>query len=116
MSCNDRCGESLVFLLVGGLIGAGIALLYAPKTGRETREDISKLASKGAERVVDEKGVVQQRLSDYLSLISGKTEELIHGGVKLADDKKEELLSAIKAAKRAFDEERQRFEEEQENI
>lgn len=28
--------------IVGGLIGAGLALLFAPKSGRETREDIKK--------------------------------------------------------------------------
>ena len=40
----DRGGDSGFFkgFLFGGLIGAVAALLFAPKTGREMREDISR--------------------------------------------------------------------------
>jgi len=31
-------------LLIGGVIGAGLALLLAPKPGKEVREDIKRLA------------------------------------------------------------------------
>jgi gas vesicle protein len=39
--------------LLGGLIGATIALMYAPKSGRETREDISKAARRIKNKSVD---------------------------------------------------------------
>ena len=43
-------GRSVVVpFLVGGLVGAGIALLLAPKSGRETRADIKDLAVKTKE-------------------------------------------------------------------
>jgi gas vesicle protein len=38
---SDKNNSLLIFLL-GGLIGAVIALLYAPKSGRETRQDICR--------------------------------------------------------------------------
>jgi gas vesicle protein len=38
---------------LGGLIGASVALLYAPKSGRETREDISKTAKLIKNKSVD---------------------------------------------------------------
>lgn len=112
MACDHGRGENLVFLLVGGLIGAGIALLYAPKAGRETREDIRRLASRGAEAMMAEKEAIQQRLSSLIHQISNKTEELVHGGAQMAEDKKREILAAIQAAKRAYDEERRKLEEE----
>lgn len=114
MACDHHRGESLIFFLIGGLIGAGIGLLFAPKAGRETREDIRRFAVKGAEYVKTEKEAVQQRLSDLMHQISSKTEDLIRGGVQLADDKKREILAAIQAAKRAFDEEMRKLEEERE--
>ncbi|NPU83836.1 MAG: YtxH domain-containing protein [Syntrophaceae bacterium] len=40
MAANDW----LKGLLVGGIIGAVLGILYAPKSGKETREDISKSA------------------------------------------------------------------------
>ncbi len=43
---DERCstGGILVAFLAGGLIGAGLALLYAPASGRETREKIGGMA------------------------------------------------------------------------
>jgi gas vesicle protein len=38
-------GSVLVPFLVGGLVGAGVALLLAPKSGRELRHDIKDMAS-----------------------------------------------------------------------
>lgn len=112
MACEHGRGENLVFLLVGGLIGAGIALLYAPKAGRETREDIKKFAAHGAERFKAGKEVIEEKLSDLMHQISSKSEELIRGGSQLAEDKKREILAAIQAAKKAYDEERRKLEEE----
>ena len=112
MACDHGRGENLAFFLVGGLIGAGIALLYAPKAGRETREDIRNLASRGAERVMAGKEAIEERLSGLMHQISNKTEELVRGGTQLAEDKKREILAAIQAAKKAYDEERRKLDEE----
>jgi len=113
MPCYGR-GDNLLFFLVGGVIGAGIALLYAPRSGTETRENIKQLATRSKTRVQEEKEAIQQRISDLLNQISSKTEELIKGGTQLAEEKKREILAAIQAAKRAYEEERQKLEESRE--
>jgi gas vesicle protein len=41
----------LVPFLVGSLVGAGIALLMAPKSGRELRKDIKDLASDTRDKI-----------------------------------------------------------------
>jgi gas vesicle protein len=38
-------------ILVGGLIGAGIALLYAPKSGKAVRQDIKGIAADTSDKV-----------------------------------------------------------------
>jgi gas vesicle protein len=68
----------LVPFLVGGLVGAGIMLLLAPKSGREIRHDISDLAASTRERVVstlDKGRVVLQEGQTALAeaLDAGKT-------------------------------------------
>jgi len=40
-------------LLLGGLMGAAIALLLAPKSGRETREDILRATRRAKDDTVD---------------------------------------------------------------
>ncbi len=48
MSANGF-SEKCVYFLAGGCIGAAIALLFAPKTGEETRELLGGKAKQGAE-------------------------------------------------------------------
>ena len=46
-------GEKFLYMLAGMGLGAGVALLFAPKSGRETRRYLSRLAREGRERVLD---------------------------------------------------------------
>jgi gas vesicle protein len=51
-------GSVLLAFLLGAVSGAAVALLYAPATGRETREYLGERAREGRERanVAAEKG------------------------------------------------------------
>lgn len=51
-------GSILLAFLLGAVSGAAVALLYAPTTGRETREYLGEKAREGRERAKDmaEKG------------------------------------------------------------
>ena len=42
----SNTGQTLLALLTGAAIGAGIGILYAPDKGSKTRKQISKLISK----------------------------------------------------------------------
>ncbi len=46
---NER--SVLLPFLVGGIVGAGIALLLAPKSGRELRKDIEDIASETRDKI-----------------------------------------------------------------
>ena len=45
--------DKFLWMLGGIGLGTGVALLFAPKSGRETRRDISRMAREGRERVVE---------------------------------------------------------------
>ena len=51
-------GSILLAFLLGAVSGAAVALLYAPATGRETREYLGEKAREGRERAAEaaEKG------------------------------------------------------------
>jgi gas vesicle protein len=51
MSENNR--DLLLGLFIGGLIGATLGILFAPKSGRETREDILRKAKEEYEKAVE---------------------------------------------------------------
>ncbi|OIO08174.1 MAG: hypothetical protein AUJ52_08815 [Elusimicrobia bacterium CG1_02_63_36] len=50
---NHDCDGSFGAFLFGGLLGAAIALLLAPKTGEETREQIADWLEEGRRRTRD---------------------------------------------------------------
>jgi gas vesicle protein len=43
----------LVPFLAGGLVGAGVALLLAPKSGRELRKDIKGIAESTGDKITE---------------------------------------------------------------
>lgn len=41
---DNNAGSVLISFLIGGIIGAGLALLFAPHSGKKTRGKISDMA------------------------------------------------------------------------
>lgn len=78
----------LTGFVAGGLIGAGLALLFAPKSGRELREDIKK---KSVELTKD----VDLLYSD----VKEKTAEWWQTRMKQAEQLKEEAEQKLQEAK-----------------
>jgi gas vesicle protein len=69
MSDQDQSfGAFLVGIVVGGLVGAAVALLYAPQSGLETRTYIKdksiELKDKAAETVEEARVRTEQALED----------------------------------------------------
>ncbi len=81
---NKKDSSILLPFLVGGLVGAGVALLLAPKAGKELRKDIRDLASDTRDKV---------------AMTIDRSKELYDGS-------KAAVTNAIDAGKKAFIEER----------
>ncbi len=62
-------GTVLAAFLIGGLVGAAVALLTAPRSGKETREEIGKWAEgateKAREKVKELYSSARERLSRH---------------------------------------------------
>jgi gas vesicle protein len=96
---EESCGAGpLIFsFFLGGLIGAGIALLLAPKSGRETREKIKEFAEgtkEKAEEVIDQ--------------VKGKVTTAVEKGKELYEEKKSIVTTAIEAGKEAYGREKEK--------
>ena len=50
---DDSGGGRLVWFLTGALIGATVAILYAPKSGKDTRRYISRKAHRSKEALTE---------------------------------------------------------------
>jgi gas vesicle protein len=107
-------------VILGGIIGAAIAILYAPQSGRKTREDIDRkadaLLAKGKEeyeatlkksRKAYESAAKELRLlgsstREKVGEMEDKVDELTELGKEALHDTKGHLTKAVNAAVHAF--------------
>ena len=87
---NGKSTSLVIPFLVGGVVGAGIALLFAPKSGRELRKGIKDLAENSRDNVTD------------------KVTAAIDAGKDLYDDSRLAVKGAIEAGRQTFVEEREK--------
>jgi gas vesicle protein len=65
----------LTYLLIGGGIGAIIALLFAPKSGTELRGDIADVTRKGIDKTRDGARFVGDKAGEYYGAAREKAGE-----------------------------------------
>jgi gas vesicle protein len=58
---ENRCCHWMHGLFVGALVGAVVGLLWAPKSGKETREELSMKANDIAAQIKDEYGAALEK-------------------------------------------------------
>lgn len=93
---KSQVGNVLVAFLAGAAIGGGIALLTAPRSGRETREKLRCLAGETSDRIRKIAEEAEERIADVLQ--EGKeTIALKRDMVKAAVEAGREAMAAEKA-------------------
>ena len=95
MSDDGNGGTNLGFFLAGLGIGAVLALLFAPRSGKETREYIAGKAEEGRD-------YVRAKSED----LRRQAEEAVEKGKDLVTKQKELLSAALEAGKQAYQEEK----------
>src|SRR5215211_2960322 len=103
---GDNVSTRLTYLLIGGGIGAILALLFAPKSGTELRGDIADVTRKGIDRSREAASYVGSKAGDYYETVRGKAGELVGGARDAASQKRGQVSAAIEAGRRAYDEEK----------
>jgi gas vesicle protein len=99
-----------LLLLAGGLLGAGVALLFAPQSGKKTRRDIVRYSRKAQRKAADAVDEFSASIADMVETVGEKAEDLLHSGKDLAYDAKKGLLTAIDEGKSRLEKQRARLE------
>lgn len=89
-----NASTKLTYLLIGGGIGAILALLFAPKSGQELREDIAVATKKGIEKSKETAGHLQEAAGDYYEVTREKANELYHTAQERAGELSEKAKLA----------------------
>lgn len=119
----SKNGDFVAGIVVGGLIGALIGILYAPKSGKETREEIGRKADellskakeeydhaveksrKAYEATVERLKELEETAKEKVGEVGEKVEALSGLGKETLQDGKSRLKKAIDAGVGAFREE-----------
>lgn len=117
---SSNASRNLSYLLIGGGIGATLALLFAPKSGSELRGDISTTATNGVEKTRETVGKLRENATAYYetakdkaanlyNAVSTKAEEIAEDVKALPEatksvisDKVEQIDSAVKAGQKEY--------------
>lgn len=76
---NNHNGIRTGFLfLAGGLVGAGIALLYAPQSGQRTRKELRRMGHRAVERTQD----LQESVTNQLDRLADDLRRVTNRGIK----------------------------------
>ncbi len=88
---DEKGNNGFLWFLAGLGIGAAIGVLYAPKSGRETREDLMRYAQDGTEYVKD-------RARQY----KDQANEWVEKGKEAVNAQRESIRTAFEAGKQAY--------------
>jgi gas vesicle protein len=118
---GESISTRLTYLLIGGGIGAILALLFAPKSGEELRSDIADATRKGidrsreaAQQLSDRAGeyyeTTRERASELYSTAAEKVGEVAKTAREAASRQTGTVAAAIDAGKKAYQEEKRKTE------
>lgn len=92
---SDNIGSKVSFFLVGLGIGALVGILFAPKSGEETREFLAQKADEGRDYAQRKARELRER-----------AEDLVERGKQTASRQKESLSAAVDAGREAYQREK----------
>jgi gas vesicle protein len=97
----DRQEAGFGSLLLGLALGAGVALLFAPQSGEETRRGLARSAKRAQQAAQDFVEDVSGTVADKFSDVRATVEERIDATFEAVDAKKRQVSNAFEAGRAA---------------
>jgi gas vesicle protein len=99
-------GDKLLYFVAGAGIGAVLGLLFAPKSGRETREMIARGANEGRDFLTSKVTEGKQYIEDSKRKVTDDFTSFLDRSKEAVQRQKEQLTAAFEAGKQAYREEK----------
>jgi gas vesicle protein len=95
-----------LYFLAGAGIGAAFALLFAPKSGRETREAIARTATDSRDFITNKVDAGRQFVEERGRKVGDDFTSFLDKSKEAVNRQKEQLTAAFEAGKAAYREEK----------
>jgi gas vesicle protein len=99
---GDNGGSKVAFFLAGMGLGAVVALLFAPRSGKETREYLSNRAEEGRDYIRNKSDEGREFVSTRGRELRSQAEQAIDKAKDVVAKQKDQLSSALEAGKQAY--------------
>ena len=110
MEENDtRYLTGTLLVVAGAILGAGVALLLAPQSGKETRRDIARYTRKAGRKIEGAAGEVADTVAEMAEAVEEKAEELLDKGKGLAKESRDAVLAALEEGQERLSRQRDRL-------
>src|SRR4029078_11663567 len=106
MGEQSSTGDKFLFFVAGAGIGAVLALLFAPKSGRETRELIARTATGGRDFLTNKVSEGRQYVNESGRKVGDDFSSFVDKSKEALQRQKEQLTAAFEAGKAAYREEK----------
>jgi gas vesicle protein len=90
---SDNVGSKVTYFIVGLGVGALVSILFAPKSGEETREFLSKKAD-------ENKDYAQRKVRE----LRERAEDVVERGKEVVTQTKEQIAAAVDAGRETYKE------------
>lgn len=97
----ERSEPGIGTFVIGLAIGAGLALLFAPRTGEETRRDLQRRARKMGDQAQDFVSEVTESVSNTIHAAKDKVDASIDSTRTAVDLKRRQVSNAVDAGRAA---------------
>jgi gas vesicle protein len=99
---NEESGHSagslILSFFIGGLVGAGVALLLAPEPGVESRRKIKELTEDA-----------KKKATEYAEKVKAEVTSTVGKGKEVFEEKKSLITTAVDAGKEAYQKEKEKL-------
>ena len=102
---RDSGSAAILSFAVGALAGAAVALLFAPRSGSETREILGDRLREGAERGRDLKDRAAAKSNELLQGAS----DYVDRQKEMLERRRERLAAAVEAGRQTYQDEKEKM-------
>jgi len=100
---SNGAGLTLLTFVLGAASGAAVALLYAPQSGKDTREYLAERARQGRDQAAN----AANKAKDYVEQGRQTVNHAVEQGRQTVEQSKQTLNSAIDQGKQAIEQGKQ---------
>ncbi len=92
---DNKIAAAALLILAGGIVGAGVALFFAPQSGKRTRKDVVRFSRKTKNRATEAVDDLSANISDLVDTIGDKADDLLEKGKGVAGSARKDLIRLI---------------------